>query len=259
MRIMYNIDVKNIKKGRNYSILFLVIGTLFLAIFGSLFVLSIVKLNELGSTVISKRVYVESYLDDEGTRMYRPIYYYEVGGEEYGCSLDSPSSINPGTTNKTVYYDAEDPSNCMTEDSKPSIWGIISMLIPLLFIIFAIFNMRKINKRLKSIKELNRKGKLVKNLPYRLESSGVAINNIPVLCPVIDYILPSGSTVVLKGDPRYDRRTFDADGKVDLLIDESNPENYFIDFEINRISGNLPTDYYNHSDSNLQDIVQADQ
>ena len=31
---------------------------------------------------------------------------------------------------------------------------------------------------------------------------------------------------------------------VDLLIDESNPNNYYIDFEINRLAGNSPQDYY---------------
>ena len=30
---------------------------------------------------------------------------------------------------------------------------------------------------------------------------------------------------------------------VDLIIDESDPNNYFIDFEINRLTGNLPQDY----------------
>ena len=34
---------------------------------------------------------------------------------------------------------------------------------------------------------------------------------------------------------------------VDLVIDEANPNNYFIDFEINRLSGNLPTDYYTNN------------
>lgn len=42
---------------------------------------------------------------------------------------------------------------------------------------------------------------------------------------VVDYILPSSSIVTLYGDVRNDRRSFDADGKADLLIDESNPEN----------------------------------
>ena len=29
-----------------------------------------------------------------------------------------------------------------------------------------------------------------------------------------------------------------------LLIDENNPDNYYIDFEINRLSGNLSQYYY---------------
>lgn len=51
--------------------------------------------------------------------------------------------------------------------------------------------------------------------------------------------------VKLKGDPRHDRKLIDTDGMVDLVIYESNPSNYFIDFEINRLSGNQSTDYYN--------------
>ena len=55
------------------------------------------------------------------------------------------------------------------------------------------------------------------------------------------------------GDARYDRKTFDSDGMVDLLIDENNPENYFIDFEINRINGNLPQDYYQQNSQSISD------
>lgn len=55
------------------------------------------------------------------------------------------------------------------------------------------------------------------------------------------------------GDARYDRKTFDSDGRVDLLIDENNPENYFIDFEINRINGNLPQDYYQQNSQSISD------
>ena len=42
---------------------------------------------------------------------------------------------------------------------------------------------------------------------------------------------------------------------VDLLIDESNTDNYYIDFEINRLSGNLPQDYYQgNQQNNLNDL-----
>lgn len=90
--------------------------------------------------------------------------------------------------------------------------------------------------------KLNWCGKLVKNLPYRLVDAGVAINNVQIKKPVVNYTLPDGKKIVLIGDARHDRKSFDADGMVDLIIDENNPDNYFIDFEINRITGNLPTD-----------------
>ena len=40
---------------------------------------------------------------------------------------------------------------------------------------------------------------------------------------------------------------------VDLVIDENNPKNYFIDFEINRLSGNLPSDYAQSSNTGTVD------
>ena len=130
------------------------------------------------------------------------------------------------------------------------------MLLPLAFVIIAIVNMHKISKRIKLINELNQKGKLIKNLPYHLEGTGMSVNNIQIQRPVIDYTLPSGSVIKLYGDPRHDRKYADADGMVDLVIDENNPDNYFIDFEINRLSGNLPNDYYNNPQQINQNIAE---
>ena len=193
---------------------------------------------------------MKTHIDDEGATMYSPVYYYTVNNKDYTCSSNSSSSINPGTTNQTVYYDSKNPENCMTKYSKSGNWWmIIFAFIPILFIVVAIINMKKINKRIALIKELNQKGKLIKNLPYHLENTGIIINDIPVQRPVVEYTLPSGSTITLRGDPRHDRKSFDTDGMVDLVIDEDNPENYFIDFEINRLSGNLPTDYYHNPNS----------
>lgn len=242
---MYDINTKNVKKGKNFYLIFLVIGLLILLIMGGVLISSYIKLNSLDATTTSTKVVVNSHLDDEGKTLYSPTYYYIVDGNEYSCSSNSSSSINPGTNNKKVYYDSKNPSKCMTEYSKSSnnIF-LIFMLIPLIFIVFAIINMRKISKRIKLINELNSKGKLIKNLPYRLENTGMSVNNIPIQRPVVDYTLASGSTITLYGDPRHDHKSTDADGMVDLVIDESNPDNYFIDFEINRLTGNLPSDYF---------------
>lgn len=242
---MYDINTKNVKKGRRFFYVFLLIGLLFLLIFGGIFVGSIVKLKSLDSTTLSTRVEVKSYIDDEGTTMYSPVYFYEVNGKSYSCSSNSSSSINPGIENKNVYYDSANPSECITEYSKSSNNIIlIFLIIPIVFILIAVINIAKINKRVKAIEELNQKGKLVKQLPYRLENTGMSVNNIPIQRPVIEYVLPTGSVITLRGDPRHDKKHYDADGMVDLLIDENNLDNYFIDFEINRLGGNLPQDYY---------------
>lgn len=43
---------------------------------------------------------------------------------------------------------------------------------------------------------------------------------------------------------------------VDLVIDESNSENYFIDFEINRLTGNFQSDYYK---GNVNNVINTNQ
>lgn len=192
--------------------------------------------------------------------MYSPIYYYEVNGQNYSCGSNASSSNNPGTQNKNVYYDSKNPSNCMTEYSKSGNYIIlVFLLLPIMFIIVAVTNIKKVNKRIKEILELNQKGKLIKNLPHRLENTGMSVNNVPIQRPVVDYTLPTGTTITLYGDARHDKKHFDADGLVDLLIDESNPDNYYIDFEINRLSGNLPQDYYQQPMLNQNSLYNQQQ
>lgn len=251
---MYDISTKNVKKGKKFYFIFLAAGLLFLIVIGGILASSHIKLKSLDSKTTSTDVIVNSHMDDDGSTLYSPTYYYVVDGREYSCSSNSSSSINPGTNNKTVYYDSKNPSKCMTEYSKSSNnILLIFMLFPLIFIVIAIINIRKISKRVKLINELNQRGKLVKNLPYHLENTGTSVNNVQIQRPVVEYTLPSGSTITLYGDPRNDRKTADSDGMVDLVIDESNPDNYFIDFEINRLTGNLPSDYLNNtSNSGLQ-------
>lgn len=249
---MYDINVKNVKKGSKFYYIFLGCGIFNLLLFGVFGVSTIVELSKLDSKTLSISVNVKSHYDDEGNKMYSPIYYYEVDGQQYSCRSSASSSKNPGTQNKTVYYDSKNPSNCMNEYSKSSnfIIMLIFLILSVPLIIIGVINIKKVNKRVKVIKELNQTGKLVKNLPYRLGNTGMTVNNVPIKRPVVDYTLSSGSTITLYGDPRHDRKYYDADGMVDLLIDENNPDNYFIDFEINRLSGNLPQDYYIQNNQN---------
>lgn len=249
---MYDISVKNVKKGKNLYIIFLVAGLFATIIFAFIMISNSNKLKSLDSTVTSTKVEINTHKDSDGNILYSPTYYYEVDGIEYTCPSTSSSSAKPKTDNANVYYDSKNPSECMTEYSKSSNkFCLIGVAIGVLFIVVAIINMVKVNKRVNKIKELNNRGKLVKNLPYRLEPSGIIVNDVEIQRPVVDYTLPSGSTVTLYGDPRMDKKMADADGMVDIVIDENDISNYFIDFEINRLTGNLPTDYFNKPTNNV--------
>lgn len=242
---MYDIDTRNVKKGIKFFLMFLVVGVFFLGILLAILIMNIINYKSLDSEIMSNHVEINTYEDSDGGTMYSPTYYYNIRGKEYKCSSQGSSSIMPSTKNRKVYFDSKNPSRCMTDYSRGSNkWILLFLLLPIVFISVAVYNIIKVNKRIKLINELNTTGKLVKNLPYRLENTGMSVNGVQIQRPVVDYTLPSGTTITLQGDPRHDKKVVDKDGMVDLIIDEANPNNYFIDFEINRLSGNLPTDYY---------------
>ena len=253
---MYDINTKFVKKGRKFYLFFIIFALIFMSIFGAIYINSKLKLKSLDSSVMSTKVEINSHLDDDNSTIYSPVYFYEVNGIEYSCPSTTSSSVYPSTDNKTVYYDSNNPSKCMSEYSKNSNnLLLIGVLLPIIFVIFGVINIHKVNKRLKTIIDLNMNGKLIKNLPYHMEDTGMVLNNVKIFKPVVEYTLPSGSTIILQGDARHDGKVFDDDGLMDLLIDENNPSNYFIDFEINRLSGNLPTDYYNGNINNNKEEV----
>lgn len=247
---MYDINIKNVSNGKKVYYFLIAFGFIFFLFGSAFFVSNLVKSGSLDSEVKADRVEVNSHVDSEGSIMYSPIYYYDVNGVEYTCSTGFSSNTYPDTEGVTVYYDSSDPSNCLTDYSKSN--SILILLIfggiGLLVMVIGFVQVVKVNKRVKTIIQLNSTGKLVKNLPYRLEASNIVVNDVPLQRPVIDYTLPSGSVIQLYGDVRTDRKSYDADGFVDLVIDEVNIENYYIDFEINRLTGNLDSDYYKPKD-----------
>lgn len=245
---MYDIDTSNVKKGINFFLMFLFAGVFLLGILLAILIMNIINYKSLDSEIVPNHIEINTYKDSDGDTMYSPIYYYNIRGKEYKCSSQGGSSIMPSTNNRKVYFDSKNPTRCMTDYSRGNNkWILLFLLLPIVFIGTAVYNIIKVNKRIKLINNLNTTGKLVKNLPYRLENTGMSFNGIQIQKPVVDYTLPSGTTINLQGDPRHDKKVADKDGMVDLVIDEANPNNYFIDFEINRLSGNLPTDYYTNN------------
>ena len=241
---MYDINLKNVKKAIGFYSIFFIVGLFFLIIFGGVILSDIKKEKSMDSEVMSDRVEIDERRSSDGT-MYSPVYYYKVNGEEYKCTIGSSTSNRPSTENKIIKFKSDKPSYCIPEGGSIGLlFIIIALWLPILFIIVAVLNTIKVIKRIKTIKQLNETGKLVKNLPYHMEATGASSNGRQIMKPVVNYTLPNGTILLLDGDPRHDRKHADADGMIDLVIDLNNPDNYFLDFEINRLSGNLPEDYY---------------
>lgn len=258
---MYDINLKNVKKGRNFFLIFFIVGVLSFVILTSVIIFTCINYSKLDSSVMSINATLIQDLSD-GNVMYKRSYDYEVDGKLYTCvsSMSSTSSSIPD--NKKIHYDSANPMNCEA-DSITTTVGIISIfyIIPVVFSIVGLVGIIKNCKRVKMINELCERGKLVKGLKYHLEPSNYTVNGVSIMKPVIDYQLPNGDIISLSGDPRHDRKSGDADGLVDLLIDEDNPDNYFIDFEINRLSGNSESDYYKEvvSDEIEEDNSNSDE
>lgn len=248
---MYDINIDNVKQGKRSLYTFLLVAFFLLILFGGFYIYHSLKLKSLNSVTLSTSVELNTDRNDENEIMYSPIYYYVVDGVTYSCASNSSSNVSPGTSNRNVYYDSSDPSKCMTEYSKTS--NTISLVVIFLLVIYILFIFVKLigfDIRINTINKLNKTGKLVKNLPYRLEPAGVIINKSKLMRPVVSYTSPDGLMMRLYGEPRYDGNSGDMDGSADIVIDEHNPKRYFVDFEINRLTGNMDSDFSNGSQDN---------
>lgn len=242
---MYNINIKKGEKKEHFHLGFVIFGFILFLIIGGMIVFYYKDLIGLDSSIMSRGVRVKSHINEDNTTTYSPIYYYRVDGIDYSCSPNSFSHTNPSTKNKKVYYNSKNPSKCMPNLFQLDIETcLFLLLIPIVIITFSLNYVKKTTKKIKVLEELNKNGKLIKGLPYQLKKHHKFI---------INYILPSGDTMVLYGNLNDNKKIKDV-GTVDLVIDESNPKNYYIDSEINRLSGNLPQDYFHQTSQNKQSL-----
>lgn len=248
---MYDINFKNLKSGFNFFLIFFLLGLGFIIYFTYAGIKDYLYPTDYKHAVVSNSVSVSSYVNEEEKYVYTKTYHFTFDGKLYSCDINGISNEKPKEENRTIYFD-DYPESCVDHLSRGQL-GVYPLFIlgGLIFMLIGLVNIRKITKSIKNIKYLNMHGKLVKNLPYYTEASNIAINDRVLERLVVDYTFPNGRVISLYSDLRYDGKTYDNDGMVDLLIDENDPTKYFIDLEINRKSGNLSTDYYyQNSDSN---------
>ena len=89
-------------------------------------------------------------------------------------------------------------------------------------------------KYLKKIDYLCDNAKLIKDLKYEVDTSNIGFINMQdsIKRPYVKYTLKDGKQVQLFSINNIDEETLKNNPTIDLLIDEKNPSNYYLDFNI---------------------------
>ena len=121
---------------------------------------------------------------------------------------------------------------------------IFGLIILTLYISYELSKVCKINCYIKKIKYLCKNGKLIKNLDFKVVKGksdtyslvhDVDWDEIKSKRIVVEYLMPDNKVIELQSHDRFDLEKYKDRDKVDLLIDENNTDNYYIDFDIESI------------------------
>lgn len=234
---MYNIDYSNIKKEKSFFNVFLFAGIWFFLLIILFIFLFAHHEKAYTKSVPSTKTEIITYTNDNGDKMYSRAYEYNVDGESYVCRSNMKTSKKPDTNSTDIYYKEDDPSNCYIKEQLSVLLLIpffILLLISIIFATIGLVGVKKYNKKIKIIKYLSSNGKLIKGIPYTAIESNVTINNKTLKKIKITYTTKTGETRVLYSEPIYNKYVPE-EGLADLLIDEENPQNYFIDLNIEQL------------------------
>ena len=232
---MYKINYKNLRKDYLAHAMILGIGVVLVLIFGvGLFQGSIKKLSMDGE-VKAYDVQVQ-YRKGKKAGGNQPTYYYMVNGKKYEYTLSyyPQESVSKLKAKNIIYYKSEDPSICVSEyETTFNLTNVLVMLLMVTVPVAGLKGILNVRKRIKKVKWLAKNGTLIKGLKYEMISTGKTVNNRRLMAIQVSYELPSGSIIKLISDARYDLKSYDEDGLVDLLMDPNDSMNYYIDFNIN--------------------------
>ena len=233
---MYDINFKNVKKGKGYYQMILILGIIPIIVCLIIFICSSLEKNNFKNSVKAYSIEDNCHKkDNEDDFICYPVYYYKINNVEYTCRSSIGYDAVDHDNNK-VFYDRRNPSKCVREiDNSINSYIVIGIVVGLILILIGLLGIRKVNKRIRTINKLNTNGTLIKNVPYSLKDTFKIVKGKQILKPVVDFILPNGNHINLEGDERFDFVFSDEDGMVDVLIDLDNVNNYYIDFEINRL------------------------
>lgn len=225
---MYSID--NILKTNKlmYKIIF-IFSLAFILFFSIIGLKDIINVSSTYNRKVKSNI--SEYIPTDNN-MYKKVYYFDADNRQFSC-LDSVviNNKNNQIDKKTIYYNFEDPNVCTTNIIKKTnlivYIFIILLCIPLLI---GLIGMIKINKKLNKIKMLSKCGKLVKNLQYEVVE--MKKKNCNILYKAKTKYKFKNQVLILYSESIYDKKLFKEYPTIDLLINENDVNDYYLDFNI---------------------------
>ena len=225
---MYSID--NILKTNKlmYKIIF-IFSLAFILFFSIIGLKDIINVSSTYNRKVKSNI--SEYIPTDNN-MYKKVYYFDADNRQFSC-LDSVviNNKNNQIDKKTIYYNFEDPNVCTTNIIKKTnlivYIFIILLCIPLLI---GLIGMIKINKKINKIKMLSKCGKLVKNLQYEVVE--IKKKNGNILYKAKTKYKVKNQVLILYSESIYDKKLFKEYPTIDLLINENDVNDYYLDFNI---------------------------
>ena len=155
-----------------------------------------------------------------------------INNKKYYCEVENASKIKPNRKEILVYYDRDNPNNCVNEyEATPSIYSYIIMFFSMFSISLGLFAIVLSLKDIRKLNNLENNGTLIKNVIYKIEEIEIKKRKFIKVIGV-DYKLDNGDIIHLISDlPKKDLELI---GYIDLLIDEDNLNNFYMNFNLKK-------------------------
>lgn len=225
---MYNINYKKYYKELIIGFILLIIGVLLTSLY-----MNYVFKGAFKKLFLDSQVRAIQIKENNNEGLYSPVYIFEVNNKKYYCEVENASKVKPDRKEILVFYDKNNPNNCVNEyEATPSIYSYIILFFPMFSISLGLFAITLSLKDIRKLNYLEKKGKLIKNFIYKIEELEIKRRKF-IKVIGIDYKLDNGEIIHLISD--LPKKKIDVLGYIDLLIDENNLNNFYMDFNLKNI------------------------
>ncbi len=246
---MYDVNLYDMKKRKNRFLIIIIILSLLMILIWKTPYIHIINYLFYGSSTTPETVVLENQYDNLEEKDY--TYSFSYKGKHYSC-YSNTSANELDLKKRKLFFDSHRPNRCHIVKEISGFFPFLFLLsiIFSFFIILSIHSFISLRKKIKIISYLNQNGKLVKRIPYSLTPSQFMINGDTRFKPVVSYPLSNGLEVSLYGDAKHYSTYEYGENTIDMIIDENHPDIYYINFNINRLTGNLERDFYQNKTLN---------